>query len=157
MIFLDDIEKLINEHGSSSILRERILFWKERFEALNSELEELKIKTKSLVSENDRLKQTKKTLEIKVSELQAQIDAPTIHAENLPKEQHDILILLMNKTMKEDEIIAATGRGAGSIRFDLEELKGAGLIESEVVCGFGPYCNLTQDGRRYLKKNGLLI
>lgn len=42
-----------------------------------------------------------------------------------------------------------------AVRFDLEELKEAGLIEIQLACGF-TFCNLTQDGRRYLKKLGFL-
>jgi hypothetical protein len=57
--------------------------------------------------------------------------------------------------MNDEEIIAAIDRKAESIYFDLDELKSAWLIESNSMLGI-TLISLTQEGRRYLKKLGLI-
>ena len=56
---LDLIERLINEHGSSTILRERLEALKEQFEALQSSREDLSIENarlnEALANANEKL------------------------------------------------------------------------------------------------------
>ncbi len=73
MGFLDSIEKLINEHGSAVILRERITLAHEQFAVLEKKATDLQLKVDGLKSENDSLKVDKLTLEKKVRNLEEQL------------------------------------------------------------------------------------
>ncbi|MBP7766587.1 MAG: hypothetical protein KA113_15475 [Syntrophaceae bacterium] len=160
MILLDDIEKLINEHGSASILRDHVALLREQIAALERENTTLKQKAIDLTSENKILKSKISEFEIAMQNKQrgqsvSEAVTKNISHDNLPEEQIDVLKLIAASITNEEKIIGAANRNTESVRFDLEELREAGLIEIERVCGF-TFCNLTQNGRRYLKKSGLL-
>lgn len=63
MGLLDGIEKLITEHGSAAILRERIAFANDKYSALESENVAIKSQNEILKSENDALKLDNKKLQ----------------------------------------------------------------------------------------------
>lgn len=112
----------------------------------------------AIKSENETLKAEKINLQKQNAQLKEKLKAYEQSAhEDLTKEQQAILILLATTGMNEKELKNATGRGTEALNFDLTELKEAGLIEFQSLGGFGRFWSLTQDGRRYLKKNGLLI
>jgi regulator of replication initiation timing len=154
---LDLIKDLHIEHESAPILKERLGLietkaaeFERKFNLLNTEVlvlrqknTEQKADNARLVAENTDLKERLKAYE-----------QPS--HDNLPEEQKQILILLTKSTGNEEKIIPELDRGAEAVRFDLEELKEMGLVESQCTIGF-MFWNLTQDGRRFLKKNGLLI
>lgn len=56
MNLLDGIERLINEHGSSTILRERIALANDKYALLESKVAALEQQVKNLESENRRLR-----------------------------------------------------------------------------------------------------
>ena len=56
MGLLDGFEKLINEHGSAAILKERIALANDKFAILESENTQLKVKVSILEAENAALK-----------------------------------------------------------------------------------------------------
>lgn len=64
MGFLDGLEKLINEHGSATIFKERLSLAKEQYSALESENAILKQKIKELQSEIKILKTKNQTLKL---------------------------------------------------------------------------------------------
>ena len=78
--------------------------------------------------------------------------------DNLPDEQMEVLTLLAKSGLTEEKIIDAINRNPESIRFDLEELKRAGIIENDKVASMAGITlySLTHDGRRYLKKLGII-
>jgi cell shape-determining protein MreC len=55
---LDGIERLINEHGSSVILKERIALINDKYAALEQKLFASELRTKNLESDNKTLKAT---------------------------------------------------------------------------------------------------
>jgi len=169
MIILDDIEKLINEHGSASITRDNLAFLRDQTAALQRENATLKIENTSLKGELEACTSEKESLKVKLQELEAvirkydydrakvceQSKKQPLH-DDLPEEQMEILELLaVSSSMSDEEIIAAIDRKAESIYFDLGELKSIWLIESASMCGITVF-NLTQEGRRYLKKLGYI-
>jgi len=158
MGFLDGIERLINEHGSSAILRERIALANDKYAALEAKAKKLESEKADLGKEKERLRLDLQKAQEQVRNLEIQLNA-SIQAGRgkvLSKEQQEILLLLMKAAADESEVIKALGRGAEAVRFDLIELAEAGLIEHKNLFGMGTYCSLTQDGRRYLKTNGFL-
>ena len=87
MGIFDGLEKLINEHGSATILKERLSLAKEQYAALESENAILKQKIKELQSEIKILKTENQTLKLnyqqatqKIGLLENQIS--TIHNNN---------------------------------------------------------------------------
>jgi hypothetical protein len=53
---IGEIEKLINEHGSATILKERIALANDKYSALEKELSASNLREEELKSENQRLK-----------------------------------------------------------------------------------------------------
>ena len=69
MGILESIEKLINEHGSATILRERLVFVKDQCIALDSENAILKSDNHVLKEENHRLQKENIDLKGKIDNL----------------------------------------------------------------------------------------
>jgi hypothetical protein len=146
MILLDDIEKLINEHGSASILRDHVALLREQMTALEKENVALKTQIKELkIIKGDK----------KNTDDCGDVTPKKLFHDSLPEEQINLLKLMAESITEEEKIVTAAKRNTEAVRFDLEELKEAGLIEIQLTCGF-TFCNLTQEGRMYLKKSGLL-
>lgn len=85
-----EIERLINEHGSATILKERIALMRDQFDVLGSqkqilenEISLLKSQIVSLEIEIQRLSENNKNLEINNSNLKHQLDV--LHARNPDK------------------------------------------------------------------------
>ena len=66
MGLLDGIERLITEHGSAAILRERISLARDQYAALESDAAELR-------KDNDRLKSANADLQARVRDLERQL------------------------------------------------------------------------------------
>jgi len=152
------IDRLITEHGSASILEKHIALLKDQATLIEKKLLLFESENRVLREENERYKTENSHLDNENVDLKNKLKAQkqTSQDISLPEEQKEILVLLANSDMMESKIIAAIGRGGESVRFDLEELREAELIESQHVPTLGPSFGLTQSGRRYLKKNGLL-
>ena len=56
MSLFGELQKLIEEHGSASILRERLAFWQDRLEALEKEKTQLETKLAFCEAENAKLR-----------------------------------------------------------------------------------------------------
>jgi hypothetical protein len=67
MGFLDSIERLITEHGSAAILRERISLANDEYALLEKRAADLQLQNDRLSSDNSALRQRLKGLEDKVS------------------------------------------------------------------------------------------
>ena len=70
MRFLDSIEKLINEHGSATILKERISLLNDQHSLIVNQAATLKQQITHLQSENQRLTLDKEQLQQQVETLQ---------------------------------------------------------------------------------------
>src|SRR5262245_39891677 len=71
MGIFDGLEKLINEHGSASILRERLELAREQH---NSEIGAFKSERDGLISERDRLRTELRNAQTEIQRLQAQVE-----------------------------------------------------------------------------------
>ena len=92
MALLDKFEKLINEHGSSTILRERIVLANDKFALLESENAALKEKCSVLESENTVLKTESQTLKLNCQQAEQKI-----------RQLEKNIIEIHNKTLNFDE------------------------------------------------------
>ncbi len=150
MGLLDGLEKLINEHGSASILRERIALANDKYATLESAITILRSANEALNLDNSKLEKQVRDLEKQLEQF-----ARNSHVETISKEQMDILLVLKQQGMDESEVIKKLGRSTEAVRFDLIELEEAGLVERKNLSLLW-FCSLTQPGRRHLKNNGLL-
>ena len=67
MGLLDGFEKLINEHGSAVILKERIALANDKYSALEVEVKALRSENETLRLDNGKFKETVLVLEEKLS------------------------------------------------------------------------------------------
>src|SRR4051794_37269277 len=70
MGLLDGLEKLINEHGSAAILKERIALANDKYAALESKLSDAELKVKQLESEKQSLELDSYKLKEKLRDLE---------------------------------------------------------------------------------------
>ncbi len=73
MGFLDSIEKLINEHGSAAILKERISLLNDQHALIEKQAIGLKEQVANLHSENENLKLEKSQLQKQISSLELKL------------------------------------------------------------------------------------
>lgn len=77
MGFLDSIEKLINEHGSATILRERIALLNDQHSAIEKQVVTLQQQVTNIQSENESLKLDKRQLQEQVINLATKLSHNT--------------------------------------------------------------------------------
>lgn len=160
MGLLDSIEKLITEHGSAAILRERIALANDKHAALEK-------KAASLEAENAALKAQLQTAKSEIENLRAELAAHTQAQANasssgassrLEDVREKILVLLASQDGATDQHIAKTlGIGQPVAEFHLQELQSAHMIRCTLRVGqrSTPW-HLSQEGRRYLVANNLV-
>jgi regulator of replication initiation timing len=97
MFIIDDIEKLIKEHGSASILRDHVALLRERFAMLEQDNAALKEKLAIFTSEKEALNAEIQKLKTVIREqnkdgekISKQPETNIFHG-NVPKEQMEIL------------------------------------------------------------------
>lgn len=83
---LGEIEKLITEHGSATILKERIGLAKDQYSALEKELSASKTRESELQADNQRLKLDNEQLKVQMRDLEDRI-----HSDNLLKLRYGVL------------------------------------------------------------------
>ena len=120
---LDMFEKLINEHGSSVILKERIELINDKYEALVEKLSNKEEENKILKQENELLKQ-------KIEQYEAQATTAQTNNDALPREQQAILRLLfnVNSNIRDEHIAKELKMEMGVLEYHLDELQEKDLI-----------------------------
>lgn len=73
MKLFEGLEKLINEHGSSTILKERIALANDKFSALETEMQKAMSEKDSLASEVDKLNNILEYQDQKIRKLEQQL------------------------------------------------------------------------------------
>ena len=158
MGLLDSIEKLITEHGSAAILRERIALANDKHAALEkkastleTENTELKVQVQAGQSENERLRAEIAALKEKSARSGGQ-------SSRLEEVREKILVLLAAQDGIADQQIAqALGIGPHVASFHLQELQSANMVRCTLRVGqrITPW-HVSHEGRRYLVSNGLV-
>ena len=149
------IEKLINEHGSAAILRDRLLLASEQFSALECKTTELTLKTGQLEAEN-------KTLRAQLQQRAAQIHALEVAAEQKRTgnrteiEQHILTLLASSDGPVVQRVAQQLGIGVQVAMFHLSELSTAELIYPQNYINRESEWHLANEGRRYLIQRGLI-
>jgi predicted nuclease with TOPRIM domain len=152
-----EIEKLINEHGSANILRERLALAKEQYEDLEKKFLESQQKNKSFVDqiklleeENDKLKEENKKLKTKLEEL------TKTNGGKLSEPEENILCLLSSCERLTPEVIASKlGLNLTKTEYYLERMRNKYVSAYDYTSGPSKYI-LNQEGREYLIENNLI-
>lgn len=79
MGFLDGIEKLINEHGSATILKERITLANDKYAALEQKFSESELSVKKSESENEALRLDNSKLQEQLCSLKKELSEISNH------------------------------------------------------------------------------
>lgn len=128
---LGEIERLINEHGSAAIMKDRLALASDQYSALEKKLFEANASVEQLKSENESLHLDLKKAEVKIRNLEEKF----IQCHSNPLEEIEIHILKLisdtSKTAK--EISELLNIGEEVIKFQLEELKNKNIIESSHI------------------------
>lgn len=155
MGLLDGLEKLINEHGSAAILKERIALANDQYAALEKKFQASTLRVSELESEN-------RTLRHNLEKANAEIENLKRATENgrgapLDEIKEKILVLIASRDMYTRNISQELGVGEQVAVFHLEELEEAGFIgRSLSMMGEEFPWYLQQEARRYLVARGLI-
>lgn len=154
----DPLEKLINEHGSASILRDRVELFKDQLSILKEKFTVLETEKKDIEAENLKLKNENIKLKEKIRTYETSPrDTPPDGTEV------EILQYLANQEhfdITPDQVAQSLNSNLQIIIFHLENLRRKCLIEDRPIAPFDHspqrFWSLTQDGRSYLIKNNLI-
>lgn len=152
---LEMFEKLINEHGSSAILRERLELFSDKYSMLEDKLKSAQEKNAALEAENRRLAEQIERFEKEAVRLQAQLesDAQRKSKHHLKSEQENLLKVLFtaNRAETAARIGGAIGVNESVAQYHIDALKEKGLLQ------IGPlYINqpityeISKEGRKYV-------
>ena len=159
MGFLDGLEKLINEHGSAVILKERIALANDKFAALEQKLAASELRAEKLDSDNqglrldnDECKKQRRALEEKLSQRLG---------ERLEETEESVLVIVSNHDgLSDKKICGIAALEKKRCTYYLHELKAKKLAEASPCIDENDYMvdswRITQEGRRYLVSHGLL-
>ena len=166
-----EIERLINEHGSAVILKERLALASDQYSALERKLsecelrskelkacvEELELKCLDLQSENDRLQVDVKDAQEVIRQLNERNKSEFSHEKNLNEIEINILEYVSKaKSNSVNDISSFSGCNEAVAEYHLEELKNKEMVSSEYVTMLGVLWSIEQPGKKYLIQNNLI-
>jgi len=155
MGLLDGLEKLINEHGSAAILKERIALANDKYAILENKLEASALRVTELESESKTLRLNPGNAKAEIENLKG--DTEKARGARLDDVKEKILVLLAGQESYEQNIARTLGVGNQVAAFHLQELESAGFIgRSLSMTGEEFPWYLNQEGRRYLVTHDLI-
>ena len=154
------IEKLITEHGSAAILKERLLLASDQYAALEKEVVDLRetvIEFREALTQRDSLlaEATAKiqALETRNADLEAHIEQlekkPGNLKEELPEDTRRVLALLAKSPgrFNVSRLQAESGIEIGKLNFHLDKLQSLGLTHPLQKIPGGHVAEITPEGR----------
>lgn len=155
MGLLDGFEKLINEHGSAVILKERIALAEDKYAALGQKLAASDLRAKDFESDNHGLRLNLEKAQEKIRNLEEKLIER--HGQNLDEVKEKILVALSkNEELESEQISSLLNIGSQLATFHLEELKKSDMVNDYYAVGSPVYWGIIQGGRAYLVRRGLL-
>jgi predicted ArsR family transcriptional regulator len=150
MGFLDSLEKLINEHGSAAILKERIALLNDRYVDLEHKAEE---RGRALAEARTEIERLKGEVARLTQEVQRNAPRGGVAVDEMPEQ---ILLVLAKGELQVEQIAHAVGGGVEATKFHLEEMAEKDLIYVSYSALAPARYSLGQEGRRYLVGKGLI-
>lgn len=155
MGLLDGIEKLINEHGSAVILKERIALANDKYSALEIKLSEAELRIKELESEKEGFEFDNFKLKEEVASLAEQLAKR--HGQRLEEIKEKILLYLANNPDATTyQLSHQLGIGPEVVAFHIEEMEPKQMIYGSYSTIADTTYSLDQEGRGYLIKRDLI-
>lgn len=160
MGLFEGIEKLINEHGSAAILRERIQLINDQYTLIERKLIDAESEIGKLQSENRRLHHALDAATDEIKNLKKLSDE--FHFQPLEEIKEKILLLLTNGNLSSQEVSESIGTSEALAEFHLHNLAETnhithhiGFISTDEDEPIRPW-HLAQPGRKYLARRDLL-
>ncbi len=162
MGLLDGFEKLINEHGSASILKERIDLANDKYAALEQKLMDSELRVKQLVSDNQALNLSLQEAQIEIQSLKKLSEKP--QSGRLDDVREKILIFVAsNAESTSAQIAQVIGVSENVTDFHLEELRKLKMVSNSNTMGSSwtgergrTDWTIAHEGNGYLISNGLV-
>jgi DNA-binding transcriptional ArsR family regulator len=152
---LGEIERLINEHGSAAILKERLALANDQYNALEGKLADAKARADELATDNERLRRELTEAREQLRTLQTRSDARA--GERLDETGEAILrFLAEHEDVTSVQIARAIGKNDQVVTYHLTEMDGQDLVQASYSAYEDPQWSLDHDGRGYLIRRGLL-
>lgn len=152
---LSEIERLINEHGSSSILKERLALASDQYGALEKKLSEANGSNEKLQSENATLRLDLEKAQEKIRNLEEKLVER--HGQHLEEIREKLLQLLVaHSEVTSQQIASAIGKSSELVTFHLTEMENAKLVHGSYYAEGETEWSIAQGGRAYLVRHGLL-
>ena len=148
MGIFDGLEKLINEHGSAVILKERIALANDKYAALETE-------NKILRAEKDALRLNLEKAETELQNLKKLTDKS--HSERLEEIKENLLELLgKHPDVTDEQLSKGMGINIQLVKFHLTELEKKKFVHGSYSVMDETEWSLAHEGRGYLVRHGLL-
>jgi uncharacterized protein (DUF3084 family) len=155
MGIFDGLEKLITEHGSATVLRERLALAREQHD---SEVDALKSERDKVAAERDLLGTKLKDAQAEIQQLKQQVERlrPRDGLEDL-----EVSILKLLAEARHDltahDVARSLGAGITKIQFHLTQLEQGGFISgAHYYTGKASAYSIAHAGRGYLVQRGLV-
>jgi regulator of replication initiation timing len=157
MGFLDGFEKLINEHGSATILKERIALANDKYSALEKELSTFKAREAELAAENQSLKLDNEKFRQEIQRRDDECEKKKSHKTPLDGPKVKILEYLSEyDASTTDEVAVGLNIKLQLVKYHLEELYKSHMVDQEHNPLGSNWWSLKQAGRKYLIVTGIL-
>ncbi|MBI5559314.1 MAG: helix-turn-helix transcriptional regulator [Deltaproteobacteria bacterium] len=157
MGLLDGFEKLINEHGSATILRERIALANDKFSSLEQKLFDSELREKNLNSENKALKSDLEKATKEINRLTKIIESSQKEQSvNKPKEIEEQILKHFFDTNQEFYVSNIASRfniSVGVAEYHINNLKKVGFIGDLLSSMDNTRYYITDRGREYIVAN----
>ena len=158
--FLGDIERLITEHGSAAVLKERLALASDQYAALEKQLADSENSAKALESERRRLEVENVALKNDVATLKASLSER--QGQRFDDVREQLLQLLSGQSnITNHQVAQAIGISPALATYHLEELFTLKFVSVQHTAGAAwaeatSEWSIAQPGRAYLFKHKLL-
>ena len=151
MKILEEIGKLITEHASAQVLKERLALAADQYSALERKLA-------GLQSENQDLQQKNQQLLAENQRLSSEISTYQNPSEALDEEKKRIMIVVAQHSdaISAQEVASQLNLHVLKVDQSLRELERDKFVHDHLYIGRPPDFSLAERGRKYLIANNLL-
>jgi DNA repair exonuclease SbcCD ATPase subunit len=147
---LEMLEKLINEHGSSTILRERLELFSDKYSMLEEKNKHLEERNKDLES---TLSEAKKEIE----RLEKTVQANSNTGEKIHKNEEKILKYLFdtNSSFFASHLAGHFSIPIGHVEYHLTNLEDLDYVHGNYAAMVDTSYEIADKGRKYIVENGI--
>lgn len=148
------IEKLITEHGSAAILKERLLLVADKYAALEKTLAACETNAKDAVSEKEHLELENLKLKEEIRSLKEQLTERP--GARLPEIEEKLLVFLAEDVQYAPKVATELKMNKQAVLHHFEELEKLSMVEGWRAGGYDTEWHLKPEGRSYLVLHELL-